>query len=115
MDPIELVVDLLKDGVNAPVFTEMPTDRPTACVQVSQGGDRSTELLLQPRINLLVWGESDVAARTLAVACVDCLRDAALDHELLSSAQLESMSRDEWTRTGHARYFVELDLVINIE
>ena len=45
----------------------------------------------------------------------DALREEALTHPYLSAAQLETLSRDEWTSTGQARYFARLQLTINTD
>ena len=50
----------------------------------------------------------------MALSAWHALTDAAQTHDLLSSADLQTMSRDEWTATGQARYLVEIDLTINI-
>ena len=115
MDCIELAVGILADALEVPVSTEHPRERPQTFVLVALVGDYSDEFLLRPRIGITVWGETDRAAHTLAMSCVDALRDASLDHPYLSAAQLETMSREEWTRTGQARYLVEMDLVINTD
>ena len=115
MDCIKLTVDILTDAIEAPVSTEAPADRPTTLVLVQLAGDYSDEFVLRPRIALTVWGETDRDAHVLAMSCVDALRDASLDHPYLSAAQLESMSREEWTRTGQARYLAEINLVVNTD
>lgn len=115
MDCIELTVGILARELEVPVSTEVPQNRPGAFVLVDLVGDYSDEFLLRPRIGLTVWGETDRVAHTLAMSCVDVLRDAALDHPYLSAAQLETMSREEWTRTGQARYLVEINLTVNTD
>lgn len=71
-------------------------------------------LLRRPTVALTVWGRTDADAHGLAVSAVHALAEAAQTHDLLSSADLQTMSRDEWTSTGQARYLVEVDLTINI-
>ena len=119
-DPIEMVVGILSDALDATVSTEMPgtakspASLPCRYVMVALAGDMSTELLLMPRMALTCWGTSDRDAHSLAVSAWQALAEAATEHPLLSSCQLETMSRDEWGNTGASRYFMELDLTINV-
>lgn len=113
-DEIEIVVAILKAALDAEVSTEVPKDRPGRYVMVSLVGSPSMELLLTPRIALTCWGDTDRDAHALAMDAWMALADAAMDHPLLSSAQLDTMSRDEWTRTGQSRYLAEVDLTINV-
>ena len=115
MDAVKLVVDLLGDALTVPVFSDMPRNRPARCVSVDLDGDSSTPYLLLPRIALTCWGTSDSNAHGIALSAVEALRDAAIDHPYLSSAQLESMSRDEWGNTGQGRYLAILSQVINVD
>jgi len=115
MDPVQLVVELLSAEMEVPVTTERKPDRPVRMVLVSQSADASDEFLLQPRMELTCWGTTDRDARGIATSAVDVLRDAALDHPYLSAVRLETMARDEWTRTGQARYVAEVDLIINTD
>lgn len=115
VDPIELVVGILSDAMAVPVSTEAPADRPDRLVQVTLVADDGDELILHPRVELLCWGDSDRDAHRMARAAVDALRDAALDHDYLSAASLATMARDEWSRTGQARYLAEVDLIINTD
>ena len=80
MDCIELAVGILADALEVPVKTEHPRERPQTFVLVALVGDYSDDFLLRPRIGITVWGETDRAAHTLAMSCVDALRDASLDH-----------------------------------
>lgn len=114
MDDIAMVVGILADALPVPVGTEIPPTRPQRMVCVSLTADDSTELLHHITVTLMVWGTSDVDARGLATSAVHALTDAAKTHDLLSSAELETMSRDEWTATGQARYLAQLDLIINV-
>ena len=114
-DPIELAVTILSQALDAEVSTEMPPDaRPRRYVMVALDGDMSTELLLMPRLSLTCWGASDRDAHGLATSAWEALSRAAEDHDLLCSCQLESMSRDEWSRTGQSRYLAVVDLTINV-
>ena len=115
MDPTTLVVGILSDALDVDVSTDVPEDRPVRFVAVDLAGDQSDEYLLRPRYALTCWGSSDKDAHSIAVSCVDALREAAMDHEYLSAAQMESMARDGWGRTGQARYLLEVDLTINID
>ena len=114
MDDIALVVGILQDALNVPVSTEVPAQRPTRLITVALTGDRSDEFLRRPTVSLTVWGRSDADAHSLALSAWHALTDAAQTHDLLSSADLQTMSRDEWTNTGQSRYLVEIDLTINI-
>ena len=109
-DPIELAVTILSQAPDA----EVSTARPRRYVMVALDGDMSTELLLMPRLSLTCWGASDRDAHGLATSAWEALSRAAEDHDLLSSCQLESMSRDEWSRTGQSRYLAVVDLTINV-
>lgn len=115
IDPNELVIGILSDALAVPVTTEMPTDRNPRCVVVAQDGDESDEFVLRPRMNLMCWGDNDPDARMIAVACIDVLREASLDHPYLSSADLETLSRDLWTKTGQSRYLAAVELTINYD
>lgn len=117
MDPIELTVDILKENVLATVSTEMPKDRerPARYVMVGLDGDVSTPLLLRPRLALTCWGTSDRDANQLAISAIEALRDAALDHPYLSACDLETLSREEWSRNGQSRYLAIIELTINTD
>lgn len=118
MDPNALVVELLSLhlGCEAKVTTEMPTDRPRGnYVGVYRNGGYEDPFLLQPRYDLVCWSDSDKHAYDLAMSCVSALWDAAQDHPYLSAAQLETLSRDEWSKTGQARYVATVSLVINTD
>lgn len=112
-DDTALVVGILADALAVPVSTEVPAQRPQRFVMVSLTGDTSDEFIHRVRYGLTVWGESDADAHGLAMSAWHALTDAAQDHDLLSAVGLDSMSRDEWTATGAARYLVQLDLIIN--
>ena len=115
MNPIDLVVEILSEEMDVPVSTEVPNDRPARFIAVSLEGDASDALILRPRIALTCWGATDRDAHGIAVTAIDALREVALDHEYLSSVDLETMSREEWSRTGQSRYLVLLELTINID
>lgn len=112
-DDTALVVGILADALDVPVSTEVPQQRPQRFVMVSLTGDTSTQFIHSVRYGLTVWGTTDADAHGLAMSAWHALADAAQDHELLSAVGLDSMSRDEWTATGAARYLVQLDLIIN--
>ena len=114
MDDIALVVGILSDALDVPVSTEIPPERPERLITVSLSSDASDMLFHRPTMALTVWGSSDRDAHGLAVSAFHALAEAAQTHPLLSSAQLQTMSRDEWTRDGQSRYLVEIDLVINV-
>ena len=116
MDCTRLVIDILSVALDAPVSTDMPTDANRGrYVLVSQSGDQSDEHLLRPRYDLMCWGGSDRDAQRLAISAVEALREAAEDHDYLSAVQLETMSREEWSRTGQGRYLAIVDLVVNTD
>jgi len=115
MDPIGLAIDILKDGLDAEVSTELPKDRPRRYVMVGLDGDESTPFLYRPRLALTCWGSSDRDANQLAISAIGALQDAALDHPYLSSCDLETMSREEWSRTGQSRYLAIITLTVNVD
>lgn len=113
-DDIALVVGILKTALpNVTVSTEIPASRPSRYVNVALSADQSDMFLKRPTVALTVWGITDADAHGLALSALHALTDAAQTHDLLSSADLQTMSRDEWTNTGQARYLVEIDLTIN--
>lgn len=115
MDTTKLVVDILSEALSVPVSTDMPTDRAERLVLVDLSGDQSTPYLLMPRYDLTCWGLSDMDAKGIAVSAVDALRNASFEHPYLSACQLETLSREEWSRNGQGRYLAVVDLVINID
>lgn len=115
MDTTPIVVGILSDALSVPVSTEMPPDRPSQYVLVDLAGDQSTPFVLRPRYALTCWGTSDMDAKGIALSAVQALQEAAEDHDLFSSAQLETMSREEWSRDGQSRYVAMVDIVINTE
>lgn len=117
MDPNELTVQLLRDALDGvKVSTEMPADRPSAdYVGVYRNGGYEDPFLLQPRYDLVCWSDSDKHAYSLAMSAVEALWAAAAEHPYLSACQLETLSRDEWSKTGQARYVATVSLVINTD
>lgn len=115
MDTTPLVVGILTDVLDVPVTTDMPKNRPERLVLVDLTGDQSTPYVLHPRYSLTCWGTSDRDAHGIALAAVQALWEAAEDHPYLSSCDLETMSRDEWSANGQSRYLVEVTLTVNIE
>lgn len=115
MDGIALAVSILKDALDMPVSTDIPSDRPKRYVLVDLDGDGSTPFLIRPRLALTCWGSSDRDAHSIAIAAVEALQDAAEDHPYLSDAELETMSREEWTRNGHGRYLALVSLTIDTD
>lgn len=113
MDDIALVIEVLAEALDVPVSTEIPPERPGRLITVSLASDNSDMLIHRPMMALTVWGSSDPDAHGLAVSAYHALTEAAQTHPLLSSAVLNTMSRDEWTRDGQSRYLVEVELVIN--
>lgn len=115
MDGVALAVEILKESLDVPVGTDMPRDRPQRFVLVDLEGDDSTPFLLSPRLALTCWGNNDRDAHSIALSAVEALQDAAEDHPYLFDVELETMSRDEWTRNGHGRYLAAVNLTINID
>lgn len=115
MDTTEIVVGVLRDALQVPVSTEIPSQRPDRQVTVDLSGGSADPFLNTPRYQLMCWGQSEIDAHGIALACVEALWTAAEEHPLLSACQLVSMARDEWTATGQARYLVTVDLTINEE
>ena len=115
MDTTELVIGILTDALTVPASTDMPADGPKRAVLVDLSGDQSTPFLLMPRYALTCWGDSDRDAKGIALSAVQALQEAAETHPYLSACQLETMSREEWSRNGQGRYVAEVQLVINTE
>ena len=114
-DDVSLVVGILQDAFpTVPVSTEIPPNRPSRFINVALSADQSDMFVRRPTVSLTVWGRSDEDAHGLALSAFHAIAEAAQTHDLLSSADLQTMSRDEWTSTGQARYLVEVDLTINI-
>ena len=115
MDPIGLALEILKENLDAEVSTEIPKDRPGRYVMVGLEGDESTPFLLRPRLAITCWGTSDRDANQLAISAFGALRDASLDHPYLSSADLETLSREEWSRNGQSRYLAIITMTVNVD
>ena len=114
MDAIGLVKTVLTEALEVDVVTDIPRDRPQRLVAIALDGDNSTPYLLRPRILLTCWGRTNHDALGLTLSAIEALEDAACDHPYLSSAELETMSREEWSRDGQARYMAVLELTINV-
>lgn len=115
LDATLIVLDVLRDSLTVEVTTDMPKDRPDRLVLVDLTGDQSDAFILRPRFALTCWGMSDKDAHGLAISAVEALQEAALDHPYLSACDLETMSREEWSRTGQSRYMAEVTLIINTD
>lgn len=115
MDPTQLCIELIAGALDGVVVTsQMPAERPDgAYVQVSRTGGPESDFLDEPIMTLVCWDASDYGASSLATECVHILSDAAKDHDLLSSSELITMSRDEWGATGQSRYMAQVQLTIN--
>jgi hypothetical protein len=113
VDPVRLVMQILADALTVPVSSEIPPERQVRCVSVSLSGGDVTGLIMRPRLDLMCWGATDREAFSIAMAAVEALQEAALDHDLLSSCELESLSRDQWSRMGQSRYLAVVFLTIN--
>lgn len=115
LDSVGIVVAVLRAALpGIKVSTEMPARRPGRAVMVAQVGGTCDEFTDRPRIEMTCWGTSDTDARTLAMDAVLALSDAAEAHPYLSSSEMETISRDEWTQDGSARYRAVADLVVNL-
>ena len=117
MNTTTLVIDILSQALTVPILTDLPRDErwPSRCVMVDLAGDQSDGFILRPQYDLTCWGNSDRDAHGIALSAVQALQEAALDHPYLSACQLESMSREEWSRNGQGRYLAIVDLVINTD
>jgi len=115
MDTTKIVTDILTEALSVTVSTDIPRDRPERLVLVDLTGDQSDEFILRPRYDLTCWGTSDRDAHGIALSAVQALQEAALDHPYLSACQLETMSREEWSRNGQGRYLAVVDLTINTD
>lgn len=115
MDGVELAVTILKESLEVKVGTEVPRNRPQRFIMVNLDGDESTPYLLRPRIALTCWGATDKDARGIALSALDALQEASEDHSYLSDADLETMSREEWSRNGQGRYLALISLTINVD
>lgn len=115
-DATLIVVGILSEALDIQVSTDMPPkDRTSRYVLVDLSGDQSDEFILRPRYALTCWGRSDKDAHGIALAALDALQRASEEHPYLSSCELETMSRDEWSRNGQSRYLVEVNLTINTD
>lgn len=115
LDATLIVLEVLKEALTVKVTTDIPKDRPDKLVLVDLSGDQSDGFILRPRFALTCWGTSDKDAHGLALSAVEALQEAALDHPYLSACDLETMSREEWSRTGQSRYMAEVTLIINTD
>lgn len=113
MDATELNVAVLSEALDVPVSTQIPKDRSTSMVCVQRSAGSEDDFFDYPEITLICWGATDAEASGLAISAAHALSEAAQTHDLLSSSELETMSRDEWATTGASRYRVVLSQVIN--
>lgn len=122
VDPIQLTVGVVAGALQGvPVSTEMPfgadhtSRQPERFVVVTLEGLQDDGFLALANVSLTVWGVTDRDAFGMATAAADALREEAITHPYLSAAQLETLTRDEWTATGQARYFARMQLTINTD
>lgn len=122
VDPIQLTVEVVAEALQTvPVSTEIPSTaahpaaQPERFVVVTLEGMQDDGFLAVANVSLTVWGLSDRDAFGMATAAADALREESLTHPYLSAAQLETLTRDEWTSTGQARYFARMQLTINTD
>lgn len=120
VDETSLTVEILSEAMpTVEVTTEFKDGSLSAMgagrrIIVSHTGDESDGFLQVPTMELLCCAESDATAGALAHSCAEALADAALDHPLLSAAQVVEMGRDSFTTRG-GRHRVSMRLYINIE
>ena len=115
-DPTAIVVSVLSEALpGTTVSTEVPQARPARAVMESRTGSwrASTDFVDRPTFDLVCWGESDEDASALALSACHALSDAAEGHPLLSACEVESIGRDEYARTGAARYRAIVNLTVN--
>lgn len=116
MDPIAMALPILRDAFGAvPVSTEVFPDRPDRLVVVTLVGGMTDGFVMDALLGITCWGRDDHDALTMATLAADALRDAAEEHPYIFSADLESVSRDEWTLNGQARYYAQVRLTINTD
>lgn len=119
MDATELTVGLLQEAFESvPVSTELPMGRqnaPERLVVVTLAGGPDDGFLAMPLMGITCYGATDRDAFNMAKFAADTLAEAAEDHPYLSAAENESISRDEWTTTGQARYYALVRLYINTD
>lgn len=113
MDDTALIVAILQDAFDVPVSTEIPPTRPERLLHVNYQCRESDVLLHRGTLYLTAWGRTAVEARGMAETVAYELADVALTHDLLSSASLERIDNDTWSRDGQARCTAEISLVIN--
>lgn len=114
-DATPIVLEILRDAMAVPVVTDIGKNRPSRLVLVDLTGDQSDMFVLRPRYALTCWGESDKDAHGIALSAVQALQEAAEDHPFLSNCDLETMSREEWSKNGQSRYMAEVSLTINVD
>ena len=119
MDATKLVLDILTESLAVPASTEMPRQRdhamPERYVLVDLSGYQSDGFVHRPRFDLTCWGTSDRDARGIALSAVQAIQEAAMDHPYLSACDLETLSREEWSRTGQGRYLAIIELAVNTD
>lgn len=115
IDTTAYVVGVLADALDAPVQTDIPLERPSRLVMVSQEGDESDMFILRPTYAFTCWGLSDVDARGIALSALHALTDDAETSDWLSNVDMDGMVRDEWVSTGQARYVMTLTLTFNTD
>lgn len=115
-DPTRLCISILKRAFpDIPITSEIPFERPPApLIQISRTGGEDTDFVSKPVMQMLCWGGSDPGSQALCMDAVSALRAAAEEDKVLSSVVCQSVSRDEWTVEGEARYRAQLNLVINV-
>lgn len=108
-------VRIIEEAIGVEASSEMPLDRDAGApyVQVSRTGGEDGEFIDRPIMTLMCWAASDQAAYMLAEDCLRAVKEAAKDDEWMSACEMVSMSRDQWTPAGAARYMLQMRLTIN--
>lgn len=116
IDTTEIVVGILSDALDCPVSTDIPMSRPSRLAMVALERDiDSDRFIFRPIYSITCWGSSDRDAKSIALSALHALSDASETHKWLSSATLEHLTRDEWVKTGQARYVLSVQTVFNTD
>lgn len=114
-DAVDLCIALLRARYpDVTVTNEMPSTHPKEpYVLISRTGGEESEWVSSPIMTLRCWDSSDDGARRLAHGCVTSLQLEAEGHPLLSSAELLSIARDEYSPGSFGSYSADTRLTIN--
>lgn len=96
------------------ISNELPANHPRKpYVMISQTGGDEVDFISKPIMTLQCFDSTDDGARRLAQGCAHMLAEAALTHELMSSAKLINLMRDEYAPRGYGSYSAQIHLTIN--